>query len=91
MYRYGSVCTIVGSELKVKKAVTRVNLVVATSDKIASATGSTPFFDILNYTKHTVYRGRVETGKVSIPYDDGAVANDTLFFTVTYIIGSTVA
>lgn len=91
VYRYGSVCTIVGSDLKVKKAITATNVLVATSDKIPAATGSTPFFIVHDYTNHSVYRARVGAGQVDIPYDAGAAVNDQLYFTVTYIVGSTVA
>ena len=91
VYLYGSVCTIVGSDLKVKKAITATNVVVATSDKIPAATGSTPFFLVHDYTNHSVYRARVGAGQVDIPYDAGAAVNDQLYFTVTYIVGSTAA
>ena len=76
--------------MKVKKAIPSDNITVATSDKIVGATGQTPFFVIHDYTNHEVYRGRAELGKIGIAYDGGAAVNDQLFFTVTYIAGSSV-
>jgi len=89
VYVNKNIVTITGSDLKVKKAITGTNVVVATHSIIPGATGQTPFFPIIDYTNHSVYRGRIEQGKVGIPYDGGASINDQLYFTVTYIASST--
>lgn len=91
VYRCGNMLTVTGSDLKVKKAITGTNVVIATDSHLVTATGQNPFFPVIDYTQKTVYRGRVVDGAVAIPYDGGAAVNDTLYFTATFAVGSTVA
>ena len=55
VYVSKNIVTITGNELKLKKAITGTNVVVATHSIIPGATGQTPFFPIIDYTNHSVY------------------------------------